>query len=97
MAPFKVVIIGGGLAGSLLGTGLLNNGVEFEVCERLTRDAKREGYQIRLGENALKGFRACLTPEQKATVVAKFGRSGWPFQHVSSARRPLKSPSCCMS
>lgn len=79
MAPFKVIIIGSGLAGNLLANGLINNNVDVEVYERLPRDAKREGYQIRLGENALKGFRACLTPERKQAIISKFGRSNGKF------------------
>lgn len=75
MAPFKVIIVGSGLAGNLLANGLLNNNIEVEVYERLARDAEREGYQIRLGENSLKGFRACLTPERKNAIISKFGRS----------------------
>ncbi|KIW18220.1 hypothetical protein PV08_02508 [Exophiala spinifera] len=79
MAPFKVIIVGSGLAGNLLANGLLNHDIEVEVYERLARDAKREGYQIRLGENALKGFRACLTTERKQAIISKFGRSSGKF------------------
>jgi 2-polyprenyl-6-methoxyphenol hydroxylase-like FAD-dependent oxidoreductase len=79
MSPFKVVIVGSGLAGSLLANGLINNSIQVEVYERLAADAKREGYQIRLGEDALKGFRACLTQQQKTLIVSKFGRSNGHF------------------
>lgn len=47
---FKVIVIGGGLAGSLLTNGLLNNGVEAKLYERDAANSKRDGYQIRLGE-----------------------------------------------
>ena len=60
MAPFKVIIAGGGLAGSLLARGLERHGIDFVVYERDEENAKREGYQIRLGSAALTGFRACL-------------------------------------
>lgn len=73
---FKVIIIGAGLSGCLLANGLLRKGIEVVVYERLSRHSKREGYQIRLGAPALKGMRACLSPEQISAVTAKFGRAG---------------------
>jgi 2-polyprenyl-6-methoxyphenol hydroxylase-like FAD-dependent oxidoreductase len=79
MGSFKVIIVGSGLAGNLLANGLINNNVEVEVYERLAITAKREGYQIRLGENALKGFRACLTDAQKNLIISKFGRASGSF------------------
>lgn len=75
MGSFKVIIVGSGLAGNLLANGLINHDVDVEVYERLASDARREGYQIRLGESALKGFRACLTVEQKDLIIKKFGRA----------------------
>lgn len=74
--PFKVIIIGAGLAGSLLANGLIDRGVEVSVYERLHRHAKREGYQIRLGAPALQGMRACLHKEQIDSIVKLFGRAG---------------------
>lgn len=76
MPSLKVIIIGGGLAGTLLANGLQRNRIEVTVYERLARDAKREGYQIRLGVNALIGMRACLDPDVLTSVAAKFGRAG---------------------
>ncbi|KAK3109790.1 hypothetical protein LTR53_016569 [Teratosphaeriaceae sp. CCFEE 6253] len=76
MPAVKVIIIGAGLAGSLLANGLQREGVEVKVYDRLANHAKREGYQIRLGGNALTGFRACLDPESIQSLVAKFGRAG---------------------
>ncbi|KAF5268199.1 hypothetical protein FOXYS1_907 [Fusarium oxysporum] len=75
MSPFKVIIVGGGLAGSLLANGLLNNGVEVAVYERDAADSKREGYQIRLGDAADVGFKACLKDDVRAAILAKFGQS----------------------
>lgn len=74
--PMKVIIIGSGLAGSLLANGLMRNDVEVTVYERTEQYAKREGYQIRLGGNALMGLRACLEPDHLALIVKKFGRAG---------------------
>lgn len=71
--PFRVVIIGGGLAGNCLANGLLRNGIDFTVYERLPENSKREGYQIRLGADALRGMRACLSQEHLDLIVQKFG------------------------
>jgi 2-polyprenyl-6-methoxyphenol hydroxylase-like FAD-dependent oxidoreductase len=76
MATFKVIVIGSGLAGSLLGNGLLQSDVDFVVYESDPESAQREGYQIRLGAPALAGFRACLREEQLAKLYPMFGRSG---------------------
>ncbi|KAK3112404.1 hypothetical protein LTR53_011351 [Teratosphaeriaceae sp. CCFEE 6253] len=76
MPGIKVIIVGAGLAGSLLANGLQREGVEVKVYDMLANHAKREGYQIRLGGNALTGFRACLDPESIRSLVAKFGRAG---------------------
>ncbi|KAH8660858.1 hypothetical protein BGZ60DRAFT_414166 [Tricladium varicosporioides] len=76
LPPFKVLIVGGGLAGSLLANGLQREGIEYLVYEREEKDAKRDGYQIRLGAAALTGFRACLEQPQIDTLMKKFGRSG---------------------
>lgn len=76
MAPFKVIIIGAGLSGSLLANGLIRHDIDVAVYERLDRHIKREGYQIRMGGNALAGFRECLDKDQIHSIVSKFGKSG---------------------
>lgn len=76
MAPFKVIIIGGGLAGSLLANGLQLHDIDFMVYERDVKESNRKGYQIRLGASALVGFRACLEKERMDLLMKKFGRSG---------------------
>ena len=75
MADFKVVIVGGGLAGALLANGLRNNGVQVMVYERDRADSNREGYQIRLGPGSQAGFRACLTDDHIGKISAKLGKS----------------------
>ncbi|KAL2275011.1 hypothetical protein FJTKL_02557 [Diaporthe vaccinii] len=75
MPPFKVIIVGGGLGGSLLANGLMNNDVDFTLYERDPADSKREGYQIRMGDTALEGFEACLTPDHVAAIKSKLGMS----------------------
>lgn len=80
MGGFKVIILGSGLAGTLLANGLVRNDIDVAVYDRLKRDSKREGYQIRLGGHALKGFRACLEPDQIQTIISKFGRANGSIQ-----------------
>ncbi|KAE8422937.1 hypothetical protein BDV36DRAFT_290752 [Aspergillus pseudocaelatus] len=72
---FKVIIIGAGLAGSLLANGLLNNTIEFSIYERDKPELRRTGYLIRLGEDANKGFRACLSKSQVATIQGRFSQT----------------------
>ncbi|KAH7014015.1 hypothetical protein B0J12DRAFT_611394 [Macrophomina phaseolina] len=74
--PFKVIIIGAGLSGSLLANGLLHASIPITVYEREAENAKREGYQIHLGESTLIGMRACLSEAEIASVVRKFGKAG---------------------
>ncbi|KAF4626546.1 hypothetical protein G7Y89_g11611 [Cudoniella acicularis] len=76
MPPFRVVVVGAGLAGSLLGNDLVQSDINCDVYEAKEPLSKREGYEIQLGAPALASFKACLTPEQQAAVIAKFGRSG---------------------
>ena len=75
MSALKVIIIGGGLADAMLANGLMNNDVSVTVYERDKEESRREGYQIRLGEASLNGFRACLTPAQIREIEQKFGIS----------------------
>lgn len=79
MVTLDVIIIGGGLAGSCLANGLLNNAkdlVNVTIYESDQQDSNRDGYQIRLGSYALMGFRACLTESQYTDLLLCFGRSG---------------------
>lgn len=90
MAPFKVIIVGGGLAGALLANGLRNNNVDVTVYERDESDMEREGYQIRLGESAMLGFRACLRGQDIAAISKSFGQSS-----VSGSTAPTIMNSRC--
>ncbi|KAI1027849.1 hypothetical protein LB503_011863 [Fusarium chuoi] len=74
MGNFRVCIVGGGLAGSSLANGLINNGVDTIVFESDEEGLKREGYQIRLGDPALKGLASCLTDSQLQSIVERLGR-----------------------
>lgn len=73
---FKVIVIGGGLSGLLLGNGLLNSGIEFRLFEAEHEKTERDGFQIRLGAPALLGFRGCLDENLNSQLYRKFGRSG---------------------
>jgi 2-polyprenyl-6-methoxyphenol hydroxylase-like FAD-dependent oxidoreductase len=77
--PFKVLIIGSGLSGTLLANGLKKHNISYTLYERSpdpssSSPPQRTGYQIRLGAPALDAFRRCLTPNVKATICARFGR-----------------------
>lgn len=74
--PFKVIIIGGGLAGALLANGLLRHQVDFAIYDRLPQHCPRDGYDIRIGGPALEGMRACLDPDHLRRIINKTGRSG---------------------
>ncbi|KAE8354549.1 hypothetical protein BDV28DRAFT_147006 [Aspergillus coremiiformis] len=71
----KVIIIGAGLAGSLLANGLLNHAIELTVYERDQPASSRTGYLIRLGDDATRGFRACLSEAQVAHLHGKFSQT----------------------
>ncbi|KXH66809.1 hypothetical protein CSAL01_04779 [Colletotrichum salicis] len=73
--PFKVIVVGGGLADSLLANGLARHNVEFGVYERQAKKSKREGYQIRLGEATFIGMRSCLDQDLMDSIFKHFGRS----------------------
>jgi hypothetical protein len=57
---FNMIAIGGDHSGSLPANGLLTNGAEVKLYERDAANSKRDGYQIRLGDAAIKGFCSCL-------------------------------------
>ncbi|KAL0939308.1 FAD dependent oxidoreductase/monooxygenase [Colletotrichum truncatum] len=84
MSNFRVIIIGGGLSGPLLGNGLLKNGVDFVLYERDSEDSKYEGYQIRLGDGAMRGFSACLTQSHTEAILRKLGKSANSAQTAPS-------------
>ncbi|KAF5695346.1 hypothetical protein FDENT_428 [Fusarium denticulatum] len=83
MAPLRVIIVGGGLAGACLANGLINKSdgqidgqIDVAVFERDEAGSERGGYQIRLGAHALIGFKACLTEQQYENLIRCFGKSG---------------------
>lgn len=73
MGAFNVIIVGSGLAGPLLASGLLESGVEVDIYEKLPANAKRDGYQIRVAQPCLKAFRENLSMDQCQRIKAKLG------------------------
>ncbi|KAK2025529.1 FAD/NAD(P)-binding domain-containing protein [Colletotrichum zoysiae] len=73
MPQFNVIIVGSGLAGPLLASGLLAAGVKVDLYEKLAADAKRDGYQIRVAQPCLEAFRLSLSAEQNEEIKARLG------------------------
>ncbi|KAH7183702.1 uncharacterized protein B0J16DRAFT_374097 [Fusarium flagelliforme] len=73
MPQFNVIIVGCGLSGPLLASGLLHAGVKVDVYERMAADAKRDGYQIRVAQPSMDAFHLNLTPEQNQRIRASLG------------------------
>lgn len=61
-------VIGGGLSGLCLANGLLNEKIDVVVYEREQMDARKDGYQIRMG--------ASLSPRGTLTRPATAGYEG---------------------
>lgn len=93
MAPFKVIVIGGGLSGCLLARGLNQHNIDVTVYERENESesnnkSDRSGYQIRLGEYGFRAFRYCLDPTSVASIEQKFGVS-----FMENMQTPYSAPS----
>ncbi|RGP81375.1 hypothetical protein FLONG3_519 [Fusarium longipes] len=73
MPQLNVIIVGSGLAGPLLASGLLEAGVKVDLYEKLAADAKRDGYQIRVAQPCMEAFRLNLTAEQNKAIQASLG------------------------
>lgn len=73
MQQFNVIIVGCGLSGPLLPSGLLEAGVKVDVYGKLPADLKRYGYQIRVAQPCMDAFRLNLTPEQNEKIQASVG------------------------
>ncbi|KUL84953.1 hypothetical protein ZTR_07906 [Talaromyces verruculosus] len=74
MSKFKVIIVGGGLAGPLLASGLLQKGIEVELYEKLEENSKRDGFTIRVAQPCLQAFQECLSAEQFKKIKKRMGR-----------------------
>jgi 2-polyprenyl-6-methoxyphenol hydroxylase-like FAD-dependent oxidoreductase len=68
-------IVGGGLSGILLANGLLSNDFDFTIYERDAANSKREGYQTRLGDSTITGFKTYLSKDRMELITQKFGQS----------------------
>ncbi|KAM0421980.1 hypothetical protein ACHAPD_000423 [Fusarium lateritium] len=74
MSNFNVIIVGGGLAGPLLASGLLQKGIKVDVYERLEENAKRDGYNIRVAQPCLQAFEECLDAKAIDQIKQRMGR-----------------------
>ncbi|KAM0355615.1 hypothetical protein ACHAP4_007598 [Fusarium culmorum] len=73
MSNFNVIIVGGGLAGPLLASGLLRKGVKVDLYERLEEHAKRDGYTIRVSQPCLQAFEDCLDADAFDQIKRRMG------------------------
>ncbi|KAL9562746.1 hypothetical protein ACKAV7_013098 [Fusarium commune] len=73
MGEFTVIIIGAGLAGPLLANGLLAAGINVQLHEKLSPNAKRDGFQIRMARPAFRAFDACLDSSLVKEIRARAG------------------------
>ena len=74
MSKFRVITVGGGLAGPLLARGLLQKGIEVQLYEKLEEDSKRNGFTIRVAQPCLQAFQGCLSAEQFEKIKKRIGR-----------------------
>ena len=75
MSSFKVIIIGGVLAESLLANGLLLHEIDCMMYERDAKDCNRSDYQIRLGSRA-HWLKSVFVQKENGSLMKKFGFSG---------------------
>ncbi|QPC76846.1 hypothetical protein HYE68_007598 [Fusarium pseudograminearum] len=73
MSNFNVIIVGCGLAGPLLASGLLRKGIKVNVYERLEEHAKRDGYTIRVAQPCLQAFETCLDADAFGQIRQRMG------------------------
>uniref|UniRef100_A0A0D2XSL3 FAD-binding domain-containing protein n=1 Tax=Fusarium oxysporum (strain Fo5176) TaxID=660025 RepID=A0A0D2XSL3_FUSOF len=73
MSNFNIIVVGGGLAGPLLASGLLQKGIKVNLYERLQEDAKRDGYTIRVAQPCLQAFEDCLSAEEFGKIKRRMG------------------------
>jgi 2-polyprenyl-6-methoxyphenol hydroxylase-like FAD-dependent oxidoreductase len=75
----KSVVVGAGLAGSLLAQGLSRAGVEVELYERDSAQQASQGYRIHIAPEGDLALRACLPGALYDRVLATAGKrgSGW--------------------
>jgi 2-polyprenyl-6-methoxyphenol hydroxylase-like FAD-dependent oxidoreductase len=72
----NIVIVGAGLAGSLLAQGLKRTGIDAVLYERETADQHSQGYRIHLAPEGDRALRECLPADLHAQVVATSGKRG---------------------
>jgi 2-polyprenyl-6-methoxyphenol hydroxylase-like FAD-dependent oxidoreductase len=77
VAPFHVVIIGGGIGGLTLAQGLKRAGISVAVYERdQTPSSRLQGYRVHINPAGSLALHACLPPELFAAFEQTCGRPG---------------------
>lgn len=77
VAPFHVVIIGGGIGGLALAQGLKKAGISVAVYERdQTPSSRLQGYRVHINPAGSLALHACLPPDLFAAFEQTCGRPG---------------------
>jgi salicylate hydroxylase len=77
VAPFHVVIIGGGIGGLTLAQGLKKAGISVAVYERdRTPSSRLQGYRVHINPAGSLALHACLPPDLFAAFEQTCGRPG---------------------
>jgi 2-polyprenyl-6-methoxyphenol hydroxylase-like FAD-dependent oxidoreductase len=77
IAPFHVVIIGGGIGGLTLAQGLKKAGISVAVYERdHTPSSRLQGYRVHINPAGSLALHACLPPDLFAAFEQTCGRPG---------------------
>jgi len=89
-APFRVVIIGGGIGGLCLAQGLKKAGVDVAVYERdRTPSARLQGYRIHINPRGSRALHECLPPRLYDAFIATVGKSGGGYGFFDEWLREL--------
>jgi 2-polyprenyl-6-methoxyphenol hydroxylase-like FAD-dependent oxidoreductase len=77
VAPFHVVIIGGGIGGLTLAQGLKKAGISVAIYERdQTPSSRLQGYRVHINPAGSLALHACLPPDLFAAFEQTCGRPG---------------------
>jgi 2-polyprenyl-6-methoxyphenol hydroxylase-like FAD-dependent oxidoreductase len=92
VAPFHVVIIGGGIGGLTLAQGLKKAGVSVAVYERdRTITSRVQGYRVHINPTGSRALHACLPPELFEAFDRTCGASGRAFHFLTEHMDALLS------
>ncbi|MBV8836544.1 MAG: FAD-dependent monooxygenase [Alphaproteobacteria bacterium] len=92
VAPFHVIIIGGGIGGLALAQGLRKAGVGVAVYERdRTTTSRVQGYRVHINPTGSRALHACLPPHLFAAFDRSCGNSGRAFHFLTEHMDKLLS------